>query len=54
MHFEHVHCPVYLLPPQRDINVISKLRHVELYACLTTRTERFKNSTIIFALNNFQ
>ena len=47
-------CLHYLLPPKRDINVISKLRHVKLFACPTTRTERFKNSTIIYALNNFQ
>ena len=47
-------CLHSLLPLKRDINIIAKLRHVNHYSGPITRTDRFKNSAIIYALNNFQ
>ena len=47
-------CLHHLLPPKRDLNVILKLRSANHYSGYTARTERFKNSAITYALNNFQ
>jgi len=47
-------CLHHLLPAKRDSTVIAKLRHASQYSGFTARTERFKNSAISYALNNFQ
>ena len=43
-----------IIPDKNDNSTISKLRHKKLYPPPKTRTEHFKNSTIIYALNNYQ
>lgn len=43
-----------LLPVERDSQVTSTLRHTRLYSPPRARTERFKNSTIVYALNHYQ
>ena len=43
-----------LIPEERDRDATSKLRNAKPYPAPTTRTERYKNSTIIYALNNYQ
>jgi hypothetical protein len=47
-------CLHQLLPAKRDSVIIAKLRHASQYPGFTARTERFKNSAINYALNNFQ
>jgi hypothetical protein len=43
-----------ILPEKNDNSMTSKLRHKKLFSPPNTRTEHFKNSTIIYALNNYQ
>jgi hypothetical protein len=43
-----------LLPAKRDDDIIGRLRQAARYAPPTARTERFKNSAIVYALNNYQ
>jgi len=43
----------YVLPPCRDTNIIAKLRSASVYATPTVRTNRFKKSFIMYALNNY-
>jgi len=43
-----------LLPAERDSQVTSRVRNPRLYSPLRTRTERFKKSTIVYALHNYQ
>jgi len=47
-------CLHELLPAERGDDVIGRLRHAARYAPPTTRTQRFKNSAIVYALNNYQ
>ena len=47
-------CLHELLPVARDSEVTSRLRNARLYSLPRARTERFKKSTIVFALNNYQ
>ncbi|MFM2293543.1 MAG: hypothetical protein RIS29_3356, partial [Bacteroidota bacterium] len=46
-------CLHYLLPPYRDPNIIAKLRHANLFATPTARTERFRKSFLMYALDNY-
>jgi hypothetical protein len=46
-------CLFHLLPDQRDTNVTSKLRYAKNYSPPFARTERFKKSSIIYALHNY-
>jgi hypothetical protein len=43
-----------LIPEKRDNNVVDKLRDAKQYLVPFARTESYKNSTVIFALNNYQ
>jgi len=47
-------CLHYLLPDPRNCIIKSKLRSSNNYVATTTRTDRFKNSFIQYALNNYQ
>ena len=47
-------CLNHLFPPKRNNDAANKLRHSKLYPPPTTRTERYRKSTIVYALNNFQ
>ena len=47
-------CLHYLLPNIRDRNVINKLRYTVLYDAATSRTVKYKQSFINFALENYQ
>ena len=47
-------CLHELIPERRDINTISKLRQTKPYPVAKARTEHYKNSTIIYALNYYQ
>ena len=46
-------CLHYLLPSFRDENITAKLRNASEYAIPTVRTERFRKSFIMFALDNY-
>ena len=46
-------CLHYLLPSCRDTNIITKLRHANVYATPTVRTNRFRKSFIMYALDNY-
>jgi hypothetical protein len=46
-------CLHYLLPNRRDQNVTSKLRNAKEYIPPFARTERYRKSTIVYALNNY-
>jgi hypothetical protein len=43
-----------LIPEKRDINVVAKLRDARQYLPPFARTESYKKSTLVFALNNYQ
>jgi hypothetical protein len=43
-----------IIPAKRDVNTISKLRQTKQYPSAKARTEHYKNSTIIYALNYYQ
>ena len=45
-------CLHYLLPQKRDNDTIAKLRNAKQYLPPTTRTERFKKSAVVHALQN--
>ncbi len=45
-------CLRYLLPSFRDKNITAKLRNASEYAIPTVRTERFRKSFVMFALDN--
>ena len=47
-------CIHELIPQRRDDDVTSKLRHALQYPPPRAKTEHFKKSTIIYALNNYQ
>jgi hypothetical protein len=47
-------CLHYLLPPTRDPELISRLRHPRLYEPPKTRTQRFKNSFLVYSLYRYQ
>jgi len=44
----------YLLPPQRDPEILKKLRDSKPREPLKTRTEKFKKSFIPYCLVNYQ
>jgi len=44
----------YLLPAKRDAEVTSRLRSMNKYPTIRTRTNRYKNSFILYGLANFQ
>ena len=46
-------CLHYLLPEQNDCTVIDKLRHKSRFNLLTVRTNRFRNSFILYALEHY-
>ena len=46
-------CLHHLLPSKRDQNVTSKLRNAKEYMPPFARTERYRKSTIVYALNNY-
>jgi len=46
-------CLHHLLPSKRDQNVTSKLRNAKEYMLPFARTERYRKSTIVYALNNY-
>jgi len=43
-----------IIPDKHDNPIASKLRHKKLYPPPKARTEHYKNSTIIYALNHYQ
>ena len=43
-----------LIPSKRDSDVIAKIRDAKQYPVPLARTERFRKSTIVYALNNYQ
>lgn len=47
-------CLHELIPAERDNELTTRLRHYRQYSPPYARTERFKNSTIVYALNNYQ
>ena len=46
-------CLHYLLPSCRDTNIIAELRHANVYVTPTVRTDRFRKSSIMYALDNY-
>jgi hypothetical protein len=46
-------CLHYLLPSCRDTNIIAKLRNANVHATPTVRTNRFRKSFIMYALDNY-
>ena len=46
-------CLHYLLPSCRDNNIVAKLRNASIYATPTVRTDRFRKSFIMYALDNY-
>ena len=46
-------CLHFLLPSCRDTNIIAKLRNANVYATPTVRTNRFRKSFIMHALDNY-
>ena len=51
--FDTSSCLHHLIPAKRDVTQSQKLRHPTLYQAPFARTERFKNSFIIYGLNNY-
>jgi hypothetical protein len=47
-------CLHEIIPAKRDVDTISKLRHKKPYPTMKARTEHYKKSTIIYALNYYQ
>jgi hypothetical protein len=47
-------CLHELIPEKRDADLIEKFRDAKQYLPPHTRTERYRNSTIVYALNNYQ
>jgi hypothetical protein len=45
-------CLHHLIPEKRSGDIISKLRNANHYSTSVARTERFKNSAVIYALNH--
>ena len=43
----------YLLPAKRDAELSTRLRYAKQFPRIFARTNRFKNSFIVFGLNNF-
>ena len=52
--FDPTNCLHDILPPRRDAAVTDRLRHANVYTVPFARTERYRRSFIINALNNFQ
>ena len=46
-------CLHYLLPSCRGTNIIAKLWHVNVHATPTVRTDRFRKSFIMYAMDNY-
>jgi len=44
----------YLLPAKRDVQLTTRLRCARQYPAVYVRTNRYKNSFILFGLNHFQ
>ena len=44
----------YLLPAKRDVQLTTRLRCARQYPTIYARTNRYKNSFILFGLNHFQ
>ena len=44
----------YLLPAKRDVQLKTRLRCARQYPTIYARTNRYKNSFILFGLNHFQ
>jgi len=44
----------YLLPAKRDVQLTTRLRCTRQYPTIYARTNRYKNSFILFGLNHFQ
>ena len=44
----------YLLPAKRDVQLTTRLRCARQYPAVYVRTNRYKNSVILFGLNHFQ
>ncbi len=51
--FDTSSCLHHLIPDKRDTTQSQKLRHPTLYQAPFARTERFKNSFIIYGLNHY-
>jgi hypothetical protein len=47
-------CLHYLLPVPRNVDILNKLRSVRLLLAPAAKTDRFQNSFIPYALNNYQ
>ena len=45
---------IYLLPAKRDVQLTTRLRCARQYPTICARTNRYKNSFILFGLNHFQ
>ena len=43
----------YLLPTKRDVQLTTRLRCARQYPTIYARTNRYKNSFILFGLNHF-
>jgi hypothetical protein len=46
-------CLHYLVPSCRDNNIVAKPRNTSIYATYTVRTDKFRKSFIMYALNNY-
>jgi len=44
----------YILPVKRDLHITARLRSARQYPTICARTNRHKNSLIVFGLNHFQ
>ena len=44
----------YLLPAKRDVQLTTRLRRARQYPTIYARTNRYKNSFILFGLNHLQ
>jgi len=44
----------YLLPAKRDVQLTSQLRCARQYSTIYARTNRYKNSLIVYGLNHWQ
>ena len=43
----------YLLPDKRDPGIIDRLRHAKTFKPLLIKTEKFRNSFILYCLNHY-
>jgi DDE superfamily endonuclease len=54
MHDARIYCLQYLVPDQRSVDILSKLRQPNTLPGILCRTERFLKSFLPYALSNYQ